>query len=164
MINIRDIIDNFETLYENHPNINSFGYGQQYDINGFRFNYPYMWIINDVPHTLIYSEDNKYQSIEYNFVIRIGDKLNDQINVLNSNGQSSNNGMDIISDTFRIMLDILNSIMMNSSGLFSELDLVNDIDIEPFFNEDTGDVNGHEATITLRVKNDFKCQSPLTTG
>lgn len=161
-LNINIVIDKFRQLANLHPQINSFGYGPIYDIMGYEMQYSYLWVRNDDSHTLVYSEGNKYQSVEYNFVLRVGDKVNNQPNVYLANGQNSNNGLDVIADTFRILLDIINSIMMNTAGLFNDLELVNDIDIEPFFHEDTGDVNGHQASITLRIKNDNKCNSPLT--
>lgn len=162
MTNINTIIGKFGQIAVGHPNINSFGYGPIYDLDGYEMTYPYLWIRNDNSHTLIYSEDNKYQAIEFQFVLRVGDKVNNQPNVFKANGENSNNGLDIVSDTFRTLLDILNSMMMNTLGLFPDLEPVGDIDIQPFFHEDTGDVNGHEATITLRIKNDGKCFSPLT--
>ena len=161
-LNISSIIGKFQTIANGHPNINSFGYGPIYDLDDYQMVYPYMWIRNDNSHTLVYTEDNKYQAVEFQFLIRIGDKVNDQPNVFLANGENSNNGLAIINDTFRILLDCLNTIMMNTLSLFNDLEMINDVDIEPFFHEDTGDVNGHQATITLRIKNDNKCISPLT--
>jgi hypothetical protein len=161
-LNINTIIGKFNQLANTHPLINSFGYGPIYDLDGYPdMEYAYLWVRNDNSHTLVYSEDNKYQAVEFQFILRVGDKVNNQPNVFKANGENSNNGLTIIKDTFRILLDILNSIMMNTLGLFNDLELVNDVDIEPFFHEDTGDVNGHQATITLRIKNDNKCVSPL---
>lgn len=160
--NINVIIGKFQQVANLHPQINSFGYGPIYDLDGYEWDYPYLWIRNDNSHTFQFSPDNKYQAIEFQFTIRVGDKVNDQPNVYKANGENSNNGLDVIADTFTILVDILNSIMMNTLGLFDDLELTGDVDIEPFFHQDTGNVNGHEATITLRVKNDFKCHSPLT--
>lgn len=161
-LNITTIINKFQQIANLHPNINSFGFGPLYDLDGYpSMEYPYLWVRNDNSHSLIYSEDNKFQAIEFQFILRVGDKVNDQPNIFKANGENSNNGLGIINDTFRILLDILNSIMMNTLSLFGDLELINDVDIEPFFHEDTGDVNGHQATITLRIKNDNKCISPL---
>jgi hypothetical protein len=141
--------------------INSFGYGPIYDLDGYEMDYPYLWVRNDNSHTLVFSENNKYQAIEFQFILRVGDKVNDQPNVYKANGENSNNGLDIIADTFSILVDLLNDVMMDGSGLWVDFELTSDIDIEPFFHEDTGDVNGHQATITLRVKNDNKCNTPV---
>lgn len=161
-LNINVIIGKFQQIANLHPNINSFGFGPIYDLDGYNMVYPYLWVRNDNSHTLVYTEDNKFQAIEFQFILRVGDRVNNQPNVYLANGENSNNGLDVIADTFRTLIDILNSIMMNTLGLFDELELINDVDIEPFFHEDTGDVNGHQATITLRIKNDNKCVSPLT--
>jgi hypothetical protein len=124
--------------------------------------YPYLWTINDISHNVIYTEINKYRAVEYNFILRVGDKVNDQINVYGAYGENSNNGLDISSDTFTILLDIINAISEDSLGLFSDVSLINDIDVEPFFHEESGDVNGHQALITLRTKIENPCISPLT--
>ena len=159
-LNITDIITRFQTIANAHPNINSFGYGPIYDLDGYEMVYPYMWIRNDNAHTLVFG-DYKFGAVEFQFIMRIGDKVNDQPNVFRANGENSNNGLGVMNDTFRILMDCLNTIMMNVN-LFPDFDLITDISIEPFFHEDTGDVNGHQATITLRTKNDNKCLSPLT--
>lgn len=160
--NINVIIGKFQQLANLHPMINSFGYGPLYDLDGYQMDYPYCWVRNDDAHTLVFSENNKYQAIEFQFTLRIGDKVNDQPNVYKANGENSNNGLDIIADTFSILVDLLNDIMMDTSGLWSDFELTDDISIEPFFHEDNSDTNGHQALITLRVKNDNKCFSPLT--
>jgi hypothetical protein len=111
---------------------------------------------------VVYTEINKYRAVEYNFILRVGDKVNDQKNVYMAYGENSNNGLDISSDTFTILLDIINAISEDSLGLFSDVSLINDIDVEPFFHEESGDVNGHQALITLRTKIENPCISPLT--
>jgi hypothetical protein len=161
-LNINIIVGKFQTMANLHPQVHSFGYGPIYDLDGYEMTYPYLWVRNDLSHSLVYSEDNKFQAVEFQFILRVGDRVNNQPNVYQANGENSNNGLDVIADTFRILMDFMNSMMMNTLGLFDELELINDVDIEPFFHEDTGDVNGHQATITLRIKNDNKCISPMT--
>ena len=161
-LSIRQLMFKFKEIADDHPNINWFGAGPLYDLIDDVKYYPYLWVINDITHDMVYSEDNGYRAIEYNFILRCGDKVNNQYNSYKQNGIGSNNGLDISSDTFTILVDVINVISENSLGLFDEVSLVDDIGIEPFFNEDTGDVNGHEATIRLRVKIDNPCVSPLT--
>ena len=57
---------------------------------------------------------------------------------------------------------MINAISEDSLGLFSGLALLDDIEIEPFFHEDTGDVNGHMAQIRLRTPLENPCISPIT--
>lgn len=161
MVSIKDILNNFKQIYEADPRINSFGTGQRYDILVDIEYYPYFWIVADLSHDILYS-DHGYRAVEYNFVLRIADKNNNQINQYDAIGMNSNNGQDIHSDTFIILSDIINAIAEDSLGIFDGVSLVGDISAEPFFNEDSGDVNGFEAAITLRVKNDNPCISPIT--
>ena len=161
-LSIRELIFRFKQVAESHPQINQFGSGPLYEILTDIKYYPYIWLINDISHDVIYSDNNKYKAIEYNFILRCGDKVNDQFNKYNQVGLGSNNGLDISSDTFTMLLDIINAVSNDSLGLFSDVDLIDDIDVEPFFNEDTGDVNGHQATIRLRVPIENPCVSPLT--
>lgn len=159
---ITSIISRFNQIATTDPRINAFGAGPLYDLQDDIKYYPYLWTINDISHNVVYTELNKYRAVEYNFILRVGDKVNDQKNVYMAYGENSNNGLDISSDTFTILLDIINVISENSLGLFHDLSLINDIDIEPFFHEESGDVNGHQALITLRVAIENPCISPLT--
>ena len=159
---INSLINRFNQIATLDPRVNAFGAGPLYDLQDDIKYYPYLWVINDISHNVIYTEINKYRAVEYNFILRVGDKVNDQKNVYMAYGENSNNGLDISSDTFTILLDIINAISEDSLGLFSDVSLINDIDVEPFFHEESGDVNGHQALITLRTKIENPCISPLT--
>lgn len=161
-IPIKDIVGRFNEISNLDGRINAFGCGPVYDLLEDIKYYPYLWVVNDIPHTVRFDSVNKYRAVEYNFVLRVGDKVNNQINAYNSIGENSNNGLDASSDTFTILLDIINAISEDSLSLFSDVTLIEDISIEPFFHEDTGDVNGHEAVIILRTKITNPCSSPLT--
>jgi hypothetical protein len=162
MIGPNEIISKFYTLALTDPRVNGFGYGPLYDLQSINIQYPYCWIVNEDAHTINYSDLNGYRSVEYSFTIRIGDKVNNQPNVYNAIGQNSNNGLEIINDTFLILLDMINVISENSIGLFDDIQLIDNINPEPFFNEDNGDVNGHQAEVILRVKITNPCDNPIT--
>lgn len=161
MIKLKDIINKFKILADTHPNINYFGVGTLSDLTDDVLNYPYMWIETDNTHTINYTEDNGYKSIEFELGIRIGDKVNDQKDYYDIRGLGTTNEIDIISDTFSIILDIINTISENSLGIFDDILLNEDISVEPFYNEDIGDVTGNLATIILKIKNEKICLTPL---
>jgi len=149
-------------MAQNHPNINGFGYGPVYDLVGTDISHAYLWVITDEAHNLVFSDANgRYTHIDYTLILRVGDKVNNQPNVYSANGENSNNGLEVISDTAQILTDIVNSITSDSLNIFNDISIVEDVSLEPFFHEDDADVNGHEATITLRVTNDSPCISPL---
>lgn len=155
MITMNMVIEKCYQLALTHPQINGFGYGPIYDIGGQEIEYPYLWIVNEDSHTFEISEDgNNFSSLEYVLQFRVADKVNNQPNVYSANGQNSNNGLEIISDTLSILIDIIEDI--NSTGNLGGISLKEDVDIEPFFHEDSGDVNGHTGYVTLRVMNEQK--------
>jgi hypothetical protein len=160
-LSINSIIIKFKQIATLHPNINDFGVGPKYNIQD-DMTFPYFWVVNDINHSVRYTDANKYKAVEYRFILRVGDKVNDMLNVYNDRGENSNNGLEISSDTFSILMDIVNAISEDSLGLFTEIGLIDDISIEPFFHEDGGDVNGHECEVVLRIKNDGICITPLT--
>ena len=162
-ISLNQIIDKCYQIANTHPQVNGFGYGPLYDIVGQEINHPYLWILNEDSHTIQISEDgNSYNAIEYVLTFRVSDKVNNQPNVYSANGENSNNGLEVISDTMQILVDCINAISQDSLNIFNDIKIVDDIDVEPFFHEDESDVNGHQATLTLRVKNDSPCITPLT--
>jgi hypothetical protein len=161
-VSINVLMNKLYKIANQHPQLEGFGFGPLYDLSSADIQYPYMWILNDDSHTIGYGDSNKYSSVEYNFEIRIGDKVNDQPNVYSAIGSNSNNSLEVISDTFQILLDVINAVSNNSTNDFLNIGMVDDISVQPFFHEDAGNVNGHSALITLRVINDNVCISPIT--
>jgi hypothetical protein len=159
---IATIIGEFKKLKDADPRINAFGCGPLSEIVHDIKYYPYMWILNDQTHTVMWTEVNKYRAVEFNFILRIGDKVNNQKNTFRAIGENSNNGLDISSDTFQMILDAINTISEGSLNLFPNLELIDDINITPFFHEDDGDVNGHEAELKFRLAIKDPCINPLT--
>lgn len=162
-VKIKDIILKMKEIAELHPNIHSFGCGQLDDLQQDNLYYPYLWVLTDEVHNIEFADDNGYRAIEYQFILRFGDKKNLQKGYHDGiYGIGTDNQLDIISNTFGYVLDVINTISEDSLELFSNIRIVDDISVEPFYNEDDGDVCGHQATITLRVQNDKVCITPLT--
>lgn len=159
-VRIDTIIRKFKNLKDLHPNLNSFGAGTTYDIQGQIDNYPYLFVKMNDRHTLV-NENNRYSTLEYTFTLRVGDKVNDQTGYNHDLGVGNDNGLDILSDTFNTLLDIINTIKNNINGDFENIQLIDDIQIESFFDEDDNIINGNEATITLKVFNDDTCINPM---
>lgn len=164
MTSLNQLIDKFYQVSVAHPQIDGFGFGPLYDIVGQEINYPYLWL-SEESHTLNWSENNNiYNSIDYQLTLRVCDKVNDQPNVYSANGENSNNGLEVLSDTMQILVDVVNSMAQDSLNIFNGVSILDDISVDPIEHEDSGDVNGHEVTITLRVINDSQCVTPLTPG
>jgi hypothetical protein len=116
MVTIKSIINALNEIQKIDPRLNSFGSGPLYDLEHDMRYYPYLFVINDLEHDVLYTDNNKYRSIEYNFILRVGDKVNNQKNVYQAYGDNSNNGLEILSDTFEILIDVINAISENSLG------------------------------------------------
>jgi len=161
MITYKLVVEKFQTLASKHPKINYFGFGQTSDLAAYKLKYPYLWLIPE-SNFFEYSPDNKYQAIELQFTLRVCDKVSWGTNPDVEPGEESNNGLDALSDTFQILRELLNAIMMNTTGDFGDIEIVSTIALDPLLHVDTADVNGFETTITMRFKNDFKCISTIT--
>lgn len=140
MIAIKDFIKLFKEIQVNDPRINSFGAGPLYDIQDQVKYYPYLWIDTTLSHNL----DSSF--IEYTFRLRVGDKVNNQKLTNEDMGIFPTNTIDIISNTFIILSDVLFELRNYSN----EYQLNEDITIDPFYDEDSHIVSGNEAEITLR--------------
>ena len=161
-VKINDLVRRFKRLAELHPRINSFGCGKLDDLQQDVQKYPYVWLITEPSHTIGYTSENKYRSIEFTFILRVGDKKNLQTGYDGIDGIGQDNQLDILSDTFQYALDFVNTISEDSLDMFNDVDLVYDVNVDPFYNEDDANVCGNEASITLRVKNDKVCINQLT--
>ena len=148
-MSLNKLIRSIKTLGESHPSIHQFGVGNRYDLFGYDGKAPYLWVINDESHNLIWSEDNHaFNQIEYALTLRVGDYVNNQLNVYEDLGENSNNELDVSSDTAWILTDIINIMSYSLEDYVIE----GDITINPFFREEQSDMSGHEATITFRSK------------
>lgn len=161
-MSLNKIIRKLKRLATDHPSINQFGVGNRYDLFGYEGLAPYLWVINDNDHSLVYSEDNKYNVVEYVLTLRVGDYVNNQVNLYEDLGENSNNELDVSSDTAWILMDLIAIIANNLNGEFGEYNIVDDISLTPFFREEQADISGHEATIVFRTT--FQpCSTPLNT-
>ena len=151
-MSLNKLIRKIKSRGEVHPSINKVGVGNRYDLFGYNGRCPYLWIINDEPHNMVWSEGNhSYNQIEYTLTLRVGDYVNNQVNVYEDLGENSNNELDVSSDTAWILSDIIN-IMTFDVGTFGDYVIEGDISIIPFFREEQGDLTGHEASVTFRTK------------
>lgn len=160
-IRISSLLRSFKELADAHPNINAFGAGADYDIAQNIKYYPYLYINVDEPSLLQYDEVNKYRAIELAFRFRVGDKVNDQRGSLGNFGIGEDNSLDILTTSLNTLLDFINTISENIGGKFNDISLVDDITLEPFFNEDVDNVIGYEAVLVFRAKNDKACINPM---
>lgn len=109
---LNNIIEDFRTFATQDGFINSFGYGEVYDIGTTTSNtYPLMW----VTHTQSSSIDvmNKNITPKLRFTFLFLDRYNIQENLSPENGFSTNNCSEIISDQYFNAFRFLNYISQN---------------------------------------------------
>jgi len=117
--------------------------------------FPYMWVTPQ-PSSVI--NLNRTTLPIFNFSIIFADQLNDSPNVLDRNGEESNNGLEILSDTFQYAQDFITYVLTNWSqyGL-----LIDDetISISPTYDATDDKVNGWVLDIQFKAKY-FNCELP----
>ncbi len=136
--------------------LNDFGIGNTFDIGTSRqMKFPYMWVTPQ-PSSVI--NLNRTTLPIFNFSIIFADQLNDSPNVLDRNGEESNNGLEILSDTFQYAQDFITYVLTNWSqyGL-----LIDDetISISPTYDATDDKVNGWVLDIQFKAKY-VNCELP----
>jgi surface protein len=147
-ISINQIIDLFKFVAEGHYAINTFGYGDNWEMpekqrGELRRNYPIMWV---APLT------HRVQGVQLHRRFRVF--LADLVR------RGEENELDVESDTERWLLDVI-AVLRNTHPLPVKVEIVTDnIEITPF-TESTGDnLTGHYADIELKSHYRFnKCEA-----
>jgi len=87
------------------------------------------------------------------------DKLNDNENLDNVNGEDSNNGQEIMSDCLQYVQDFI-TYVLSEWGKYG-VAIVDSPTITPVWDETTDKVNGWALDIALRLKH-YNCLLPFT--
>lgn len=157
IITFNQLMKLFNQFQQAHPQLNDFGYGPTYDIGTSRvMEFPYMWITHEIDST-IQVVNSVIQPFE-NLTIIFADKLNEQKNILKTNGENSNNGQEIISDMKTVALDLVTEIVKN----WGQYGVMIDGDVSTYVVSDETDdkVNGVGIRISLKEKH-VMCQIPI---
>jgi hypothetical protein len=157
IISLNQIIDLFKDFANDHPQLESFGYGPTSSIGtSVRVDYPAMWLTHEQDSN--YAFGNKAVVPEMNFTVLVFDKINEQKNLNDVNGEASNNGQEIISDTEQIGRDLMSEIVAYWSQY--GIGLQEDVSAFPLFDETDDKVNGWGFRITLKLRY-FNCATEI---
>ena len=161
---IRDLVQLITDLGHKHPEVNYVGVGQiapNEEINS----YPYLWVGVENTHTLV----EGFSKIAYTFTLRVGDLVNDNEAIVKNKvnnpvirGIGIDNGLDVHSDTFRILLDIVIMLKSNLTTDLKSIMVNEEVEFTPFFEAELGGTNGFEALVTIEVPLYRQCNTPLT--
>ena len=147
IITIKQINQLFRTFASNHPFINSFGIGETSEISTTSQTvYPLMWVSN-VESTILTA--NKTLTPQLNYRILFLDKITDITLTSTENGDVSNNGEEVSSDTFQYLTDLILHINQNWTPYGIILD--SDVQCEPVIDELPDKVGGWSALLTFKT-------------
>lgn len=157
IITLNQILKLMKDFQTNHPMIRDFGYGETSDIGTSRhMEFPYLWVTHENDSQIEIT--NKVMIPIINFTLLFCDRVNIQENYLEENGENSNNGQEILSDSFQLAQDLVTTVL-SSWGQWG----ISFNDNPSLFNvvDETDDkVNGWGLRISLRLKH-HNCQIPI---
>ena len=158
IITLNEVVKLMDLFQTNHDQLNDFGFGNTWDIGTSRqMLFPYMWAT--VQPSTFNLNANKSQIPDLNFTILFVDKLNDNENLDNVNGEDSNNGQEIMSDCLQYVQDFI-TYVLSEWGKYG-VAIVDSPTITPVWDETTDKVNGWALDIALRLKH-YNCLLPFT--
>lgn len=158
IITINELVKLMNNFATNHDMINDFGFGNTWEIGTSRqMLFPWMWAT--VQPSSVVLNGNKSQLPQVSFSIIFADKLNDNPNVNDVNGEDSNNGQEILSDCFQYAQDFIQYIL-SEWGQYG-VNIIDSPTITPVWDETTDKVNGWALDINFGLKH-FNCLLPFT--
>lgn len=148
IITINEIVNLFKGFVQSHGQLEDFGYGPTSEISTSRMmKFPYLWLTHQSDSYIKIA--NKTSIPELKFVVLFMDQVNDQVNLDNVNGLASNNGQEIISDTFQYLQDCISTITKDW-GQYGIM-VSEDVRCFPTFDQTTDKVNGWAGEVTLKL-------------
>ena len=156
IVTINEIIGYFRDFVDAHGQLQDCGYGPTSEIGVSRqMNFPYLWISHQSDSYI--NIQNKTAIPELKFLLLFMDQVNIQENVDDVNGEESNNGLEVISDTFQMCQDCVSYIETNW-GQYG-IKISESVRVFPGFDETQDKVNGWVAEITFKLSH-INCNIP----
>lgn len=148
IISLNQMINLMKTFSDDNLFLNDFGFGNTSEIGTSRqMLFPYMWV---TPQPSTINNVNKVTTPIYTFSIIFADRINDEVNASDSNGELSNNGAEVLSDMFQVAQDFVTYV--NSNWGQYGIILEEDVTITPTMDATDDKVNGWVLDINLRTK------------
>jgi len=139
IITINELIGYFRDFVDAHGQLIDVGYGPTSEIGVSRnMNFPYLWISHQSDSYI--NVQNKTAIPELKFLLLFMDQVNIQQNVDNVNGEESDNGLEVISDTFQMLQDCISYIETNW-GQYG-IKISESVRVFPAFDETQDNVHG----------------------
>ena len=139
---VNQLITVFKDAANRHYQINGFGYGDNWEVGASEAKmHPVLWI-NPVSATMAESENNiGYKTFEIDFEIRVFDLVD----------KDESNEDEVLSDSVDILKDIITEFKGHPYYTNSKLNIVNDIEFEPFTEEFDEEVTGWVCEISFKT-------------
>jgi hypothetical protein len=149
-ITINQLVNNIRCIADRHLQINDFGFGPTHEIGESRdMNYPYLWVSLQPNSTILTNEQFKLSAVEYEFSFIVADRISNVIS--NELGQENDNGLEVISDTQLILFDILSEINNHPFYSNNRIQIKEDVNFSPSFDERDDLVNAWVADVTITM-------------
>jgi len=138
---VNQLISVFKDIAKRHYQINGFGIGDNWEIGASEAKmHPVLWI-NPIAASMPESENVGYKTFEIDFEVRVFDLVN----------KDESNENDVLSDTIDTLKDIITEFKGHPYYVNSQLNIVNDIDFDPFTEEFDEEVSGWVAELSLKT-------------
>ena len=139
---VNQLVSVFRDAANRHYQINGFGIGENWEVGASEAKiHPVLWI-NPVSAVMTASENNiGYKTFEIDFEIRIFDLVN----------KDESNENEVLSDGIDILKDIITEFKGHPYYTNSQLNIVNDIDFEPFTEEFDEEVTGWVCELSFKT-------------
>ena len=150
-ITVNQIIDVFRDIADRHLMINDFGNGPTYNIGAAdELKFPYLWVENGDINTVFSANGMREKRLTFNLYLM--DKIN----------KGDDNFDEIISDTEFILSGIIQEFSQLPFYVQNKLSLFQDINLTPVVEATDDNVNGWQATISLKIPIPYTyCEMPI---
>jgi len=138
-------------IADRHYQINSFGIGQNFDIEAStNVNYPLLWV-KPIKARMTKGSNEGYATFDINFELKVIDQATpDNTTLVNKVGSMTE---EIYNDTLEVLKDIITEIDGHPYYQNSGLQIINDVDFNPLNEYTDHNLNGWVSEIELRSKN-----------
>lgn len=150
-ITVNQIIDVFRDIANRHLMINDFGNGPTYNIGAAdELKFPYLWVENGDINTVFSVNGMKEKRLTFNLFLM--DKIN----------KGDDNFDEVVSDTEFILSGIIQEFSQLPFYVQNKLSLFTDINLTPVVEATDDNVNGWQATISLKIPIPYTyCEMPI---
>ena len=140
---VKDINRIFKNISERHLQINSYGWGANWEITTEEKTYSLLWV-TPADAEMIKSESNdRYTSLNITLSVKVLDLVK----------KDESNEKDVESSTLQILTDVINEFNDHSFYQNKNMELEGNVTLEPLDEFTDDNLTGWQSNITIRMRN-----------